>query len=263
MPEIEKQTKTETNKKIQQKKRGRSKKTNVPEGLEPANVEAANMEIDLNSFDWGEDCKLNEKQKFFVVWFTYPGRAYHNAKQSAIKAGYTEKTAHVWSTSLRRNPEISSYIKKFDDMYVRESLDDFYHKAIEDKIVRATFDVNDFHEVKTYTDKDGNAREYLSIKDPSALTLEQRKCVDGIKINNNGTPSYEFANRTHEVEVLMKLKERLDGDGNEDDSFQVETTAEIIKGNLQVKTKVIKNNRETAELSELTTDSAKEREEED
>ena len=104
MPEIEKQTKTETNKKIQQKKRGRSKKTNVPEGLEPANVEAANMEIDLNSFDWGEDCKLNEKQKFFVVWFTYPGRTYHNAKQSAIKAGYTEKTAHVWSTSLRRNP---------------------------------------------------------------------------------------------------------------------------------------------------------------
>ena len=263
MPEIEKQTKTETNKKIQQKKRGRPKKTNVPEGLEPANVESANMEIDLNSFDWGEDCKLNEKQKFFVVWFTYPGRTYHNAKQSAIKAGYTEKTAHVWSTSLRRNPEISSYIKKFDDMYVRESLDDFYHKAIEDKIVRATFDVNDFHEVKTYTDKDGNAREYLSIKDPSELTSEQRKCIDGIKINNNGTPSYEFANRTHEVEVLMKLKERLDGDGKEDDSFQVETTAEIIKGNLQVKTKVIKNNRETAELSELTTDSAKEREEED
>lgn len=263
MPEIEKQTKTETNKKIQQKKRGRPKKTNVPEGLEPANVESANMEIDLNSFDWGEDCKLNEKQKFFVVWFTYPGRTYHNAKQSAIKAGYTEKTAHVWSTSLRRNPEISSYIKKFDDMYVRESLDDFYHKAIEDKIVRATFDVKDFHEVKTYTDKDGNAREYLSIKDPSELTSEQRKCIDGIKINNNGTPSYEFANRTHEVEVLMKLKERLDGDGKEEDSFQVETTAEIIKGNLQVKTKVIKNNRETAELSELTTDSAKEREEED
>ena len=259
MPEIAKQT----NKKIQQKKRGRSKKTNVPEGLEPANVEAANMEIDLNSFDWGEDCKLNEKQKFFVVWFTYPGRTYHNAKQSAIKAGYTEKTAHVWSTSLRRNPEISSYIKKFDDMYVRESLDDFYHKAIEDKIVRATFDVNDFHEVKTYTDKDGNTREYLSIRDPSELTLEQRKCIDGIKINNNGVPSYEFANRTHEVEFLMKFKERLDGDGKEDDSFQVETTAEIIKGNLQVKTKVIKNNRETAELSELTTDSAKEREEED
>ena len=263
MPEIEKQTKTETNKKIQQKKRGRPKKTNVPEGLEPANVEAANMEIDLNSFDWGEDCKLNEKQKFFVVWFTYPGRTYHNAKQSAIKAGYTEKTAHVWSTSLRRNPEISLYIKKFDDMYVRESLDDFYHKAIEDKIVRATFDVNDFHEVKQYIDKNGNTREYLSIRDPSELTLEQRKCIDGMKINNNGIPSYEFANRTHEVEVLMKLKERLDGDGKEDDSFQVETTAEIIKGNLQVKTKVIKNNQETAELSELTTDSAKEREEED
>lgn len=248
MPEIEKQTKTETNKKIQQKKRGRPKKTNVPEGLEPANVESANMEIDLNSFDWGEDCKLNEKQKFFVVWFTYPGRTYHNAKQSAIKAGYTEKTAHVWSTSLRRNPEISSYIKKFDDMYVRESLDDFYHKAIEDKIVRATFDVNDFHEVKTYTDKDGNAREYLSIKDPSALTSEQRKCIDGIKINNNGVPSYEFANRTHETEVLMKLHELASGEKQKTEN-EMELTIEQIKDKVTAKIKVIQKKDEEEELA--------------
>ena len=249
MPEIEKQTKTETNKKIQQKKRGRSKKTNVPEGLEPANVEAANMEIDLNYFDWGEDCKLNEKQKFFVVWFTYPGRTYHNAKQSAIKAGYTEKTAHVWSTSLRRNPEISSYIKKFDDMYVRESLDDFYHKAIQDKIVRATFDVNDFHEVKQYIDKNGNTREYLSIRDPSELTLEQRKCIDGMKINNDGTPSYEFANRTHEVEFLMKIRDIALGENQQKSDVEAEMTIEQIKDKVTAKLKIIQKKDEEEELA--------------
>lgn len=249
-------TTAETEKKIK-KPRKPTKKTIPAEG------EPTSFDIDLNSYDWGEGCKLTEKQKLFAIWFTHLGRTYHNALQSALKAGYTRRTANIEAPHLRRKPEIAALIKKFDDMYVKESLDDFYHKAINDKIARATFDVNDFHEVKSYTDKDGNEREYLSIKDPSALTPEQRKCIDGIKINNNGTPSYEFADRTHETEVLMKLKEKLAGDGKDDDSFQVETTAEIIKGNLQLKTKVIKNNQEIAEHSGLKADQAKEREEED
>ena len=151
MPRAKKTTTAEKEQK-EKKPRKPTKKTIPAEG------EPTNLDIDLNSFDWGEDCKLNDRQKYFVIWFTYPGRTYHNAMQSAIKAGYTKKTANVLSPAIRRNPEISALIKKFDDMYVRESLDDFYHRAITDKIARATFDVNDFHEVKKYTDKDGNER---------------------------------------------------------------------------------------------------------
>ena len=61
----------------------------------------------------------------------------------------------------------------------------------------------------------------------------------------------------------MKLKREMDGTGKDDDSFQVETTAEIIRGNLQVKTTVIKANAEITELSDLKQNSAKKREEED
>lgn len=223
----------------------------------------SSREIDLDSFDWGEDCNLTDRQKRFVIWFTCPGKTYHNAMQAALKAGYTKNTATVESARMRRMPHISALIKKFDDVYVRESIDDFFHTALQTKITRASFDIKDFYERRTYTDTDGNEREYIGMKAPSDLTPEQRKCIDGIRINNNGSPSYEFADRTHETEFLMKLKKELDGADKDDDSFQVETTAEIIKGNLQVKTKVIKANAEITELSDLKQNSAKEREEED
>ena len=241
MPRAKKTTTAEKEQK-EKKPRKPTKKTIPAEG------EPTNLDIDLNSFDWGEDCKLNDRQKYFVIWFTYPGRTYHNAMQSAIKAGYTKKTANVLSPAIRRNPEISALIKKFDDMYVRESLDDFYHRAITDKIARATFDVNDFHEVKKYTDKDGNEREYLSIKDPSTLTPEQRKCIDGVKFNNNGTPSYEFANRTHEMEVLMKLHEMASGEKKNTES-EMELTIEQIKDKVTAKVKVIQKKDEEEELA--------------
>ena len=226
----------ETKKKRQQKK------------TIPAEGEPTNEDINLESFDWGAECKLNDRQKYFVVWFTYPGRTYHNAMQSAIKAGYTKKTANVTAGALRRNPDIAPFIKKFDDMYVRESLDDFYHSAIKDKIARTAFDINDFYVVKDYTDKDGNIREYLSIKNPSDLTPEQRKCIDGIKINNNGVPSYEFANRTHETEVLMKLHELASGEKQKTEN-EMELTIEQIKDKVTAKIKVIQKKDEEEELA--------------
>lgn len=218
------------------------KKTSKKRQVKPVTIaetnELTNQNVDLNSYEWGEDCKLNERQKLFIIWYTYPGRTYHNAMQAAIRAGYTRKTAHVTGWEMRNKPEIAPYIKKFDEMYVKLTLDDFYHKAINDKIVRATYDVSDFHEKRTYTDRDGNEREYLSIKDPSTLTPEQRKCVDGIKFNNNGTPMYDFPDRTHETEVLMKLYESVAGEkrntGNE-----MELTIEQIKDKVTAKVKLI------------------------
>ena len=230
--------------------------------VKPEKVDFPNDDIDLNSYEWGDNCRLSDKQKLFVVWYVHPAMK-HNAYQSAVKAGYSVKSAKVLCGKLKSDPEIMSYVKKFEAQFLRTSLEDFYNEAIQNKIKRASYDVNDFHEMKTFTDGNGIDHEYLSIKDPSTLTPEQRKCIDEIKINNNGSPSYVFADRTHETEFLLKLKERLDGEGNNEDSFQVETTAEIIKGNLQVKTKVIKANQETAEMSELSTIGAINREEED
>lgn len=237
------------------------RKNKTPRVKKPDEVKTENVNIDINSFDWGEDCKLTEKQKLFVIWYTHPAMK-HNATQAAIKAGYSVKNADNYNIRLRNNPEILSFIKKFEQKYLKQSLDDFYFEAVQSKIRRANFDVSDFYEKKTYYDQDGNERQYISIKDPAELSPEQRKCIDEIKINNNGMPSYIFADRTHETEFLMKLKEKLDGDGKDDNSFQVETTAEIIKGNLQLKTKVIQANAEIAESSDLNNKTA-ERTEED
>ena len=240
MPRAKKKAEETAEKEI--KKRKPQKRT-IPEDGEPTKED-----ISLESFDWGEDCKLNDKQKYFVVWFTYPGRTYHNSYQSAIKAGYTQKTAKVICGAIRRNPDIVPYIKKFDDMYMRESLDDFYKNAIRTKIARTSFDINDFYEVREYTDKDGNKREYLSIKNPSELTPEQRKCIDGIKFNNNGTPMYEFANRTHETEVLMKIYELASGEKKETEN-EMELTIEQIKDKVTAKLKVIQKKDAEEELA--------------
>lgn len=226
------------------------KRKNIRNGTKKKADTASEKEIDLDSFDWGEDCKLTEKQKLFVIWFTYPDKkTYHNAMQAALKAGYTKNTATVESARMRRIPQIATLIKKFDDVYTRESVDDFFHNALQTKITRASFDIKDFYERRTYTDKDGNEHEYIGIKDPSKLTPEQRKCIDGIRINNNGSPSYEFADRTHETEFLMKLKREIDSGGDNSNGFETELTIEQIKDKVTAKLKVIQKKDEEEQLA--------------
>ena len=62
------------------------------------------------------------------------------------------------------------------------------------------------------------------------------------------------------INIYSKFFDKKDESGND---FDIETTAEIIGEKLQVKTKVIKQNRETAEMSELAAIGAITREEED
>ena len=61
----------------------------------------------------------------------------------------------------------------------------------------------------------------------------------------------------------MKIYKDLKDTEDNGNDFDIETTAEIIGEKLQVKTKVIKQNRETAEMSELAAIGAITREEED
>ena len=222
-------------KKTETKKR-RKKTIAVMKNLKDPDI--SNTDIGVNLYDWGENCKLTDKQKLFVVWYTYPGRTYHNAYQSALKAGYKKNSAVNINIIMKRNPNVMACIKKFDAIYVKESLEDFYHKALHNKIARALYDIADFYEKKTYTDNDGGEHEYLRIKAPEDLTEEQRKCIDGIKYNNNGTPMYEFANRTHETDVLMRLHELMNGEQKKD-GVEAELTIEQIKDKVTTKLKII------------------------
>ena len=60
-------------------------------------------------FDYskGGDGKLNERQRRFADEYIIS----RNATQSAIKVGYSEKTAYSIGQRLLKNVEISEYIK--------------------------------------------------------------------------------------------------------------------------------------------------------
>lgn len=219
--------------------------------------------IDLDSFDYG--VRLTQREKLFVFWYTYPGNnsAYHNMAAAARKAGYSQKTAKETGYRLRHSEKLSPIIAKFDQDVVKTSLDDAYHRILQRKIARADFNGLDFYNVSEFTDDEGRTYKNVTIKDPSEFTEDQKMCIDGIDFKGQrGIPYYMLPNRTAEENKLIELYEKANGE-DQKEGYEVETTAEIIKGNLQLKTKVIKNNAEIAELSDLKAGAATNRIEED
>lgn len=207
--------------------------------------------IDLDSFDYGET-KLTQKEKLFILWYTYPqSNSYHDSAKSARKAGYSQKNARMSGYNLRRNPKIASLIAKFDKDVVKTGIEEAYHRIIQRKIARSEFKGLDFYDIENYTAENGTIYTSVTIKEPEELTEEQKLCIDGIEfIGQRAIPNYKLPNRTAEENKLIELYEKINGEGNKE-GYEVETTAEIIKGNLQVKTKIVRANSEITELSEL------------
>ena len=190
--------------------------------------------IDLDSFDYGET-KLTQKEKLFILWYTYPASSsYHDSAKSARKAGYSQKNARMSGYNLRHNP----------------------------KIARSEFQGLDFYNIENHIAENGKIHTSVTIKKPEELTEEQKLCIDGLEfVGQHSIPNYKLPNRTAEENKLIELYEKINGEGNKE-GYEVETTAEIIKGNLQVKTRVVKANSEITELSELR-NKTEERTEED
>ena len=218
--------------------------------------------IDLDSFDYG-DVKLTQKEKLFILWYTYPASSsYHDSAKSARKAGYSQKNARMSGYNLRHNPKIAPLIAQFDKDVVKIGIEDAYHRIIQRKIARSEFKGLDFYNIENHIAENGKQYTSVTIKQPEELTEEQKLCIDGLEfVGQRSIPNYKLPNRTAEENKLIELYEKINGEGNKE-GFEVETTAEIIKGNLQVKTKLIRANAEITELSGLR-DKAEERTEED
>ena len=218
--------------------------------------------IDLDSFDYG-DVKLTQKEKLFILWYTYPASsAYHDSAKSARKAGYSQKNARMSGYNLRHNPKIAPLIAQFDKDVVKTGIEDAYHRIIQRKIARSEFQGLDFYNIENHIAENGKIHTSVTIKKPEELTEEQKLCIDGLEfVGQQSIPNYKLPNRTAEENKLIELYEKINGEGNKE-GYEVETTAEIIKGNLQVKTKLIRANAEITELSGLR-DKAEERTEED
>jgi hypothetical protein len=213
--------------------------------------------IDLDSYDWGKE-KLTDKQKLFVVWFCMPQTEYyHQAMKAARKAGYTPKTANVEACKLRRDPRIEKLIKQFEDAIGKRNIIDAAERYLQEKIIRAEYDISDFYEVREYKDKLGQPRKRLILKNIKDLTPEQRLCIDGIDMKGQqGIPVFILADRQRERDSVIAFakKETIDAS---DEEFDIETVAELIKGNIQVKTKLIKRNQSIIEKAEGFIDAPK------
>lgn len=202
----------------------------------------ANVVVDLNAYDWGGG-KLTDLQKLFIIWFTTPGQdCYRRAIKAARKAGYTSKTASVIAHKLRR--DLDKHIRQFEENIGKVNIVDTAQRWIQEKIIRGDFDVKDFYEtVDQENIKTGETRRVLRLKDIEELTPEQRLCIDGIDVKGmQGTMIYSLPDREKVRDSLINFMQK--SQGGDDDDYDIETVAEIIKGNIQVKMKVITKNRE-------------------
>jgi hypothetical protein len=213
--------------------------------------------IDLDSFDWGKN-KLSERQKLFVFWYSCPQTPYyHNAYKSAVKAGYTPNTARNDSFHMRRNPVIDKMIRQFEESIGKTDILDAAERFLHEKIIRGDYDIKDFYKVQQYEDVKGKPRNAIVLKDLEELTPEQRLCIDGIAfVGQTGLPVYNLADRQKERDSLIAFAQKQNEDKGGDD-FDVETVTELIKGNIQVKTKVINHNRDIMEKAEGFMDAPK------
>jgi Phage terminase, small subunit len=206
--------------------------------------------IDLDSIDWG-DAKLTPMRKRFIVWFTFPGSSsYMRPTESAVKAGYSKNQANKAAYSLRHDPEVAKVIRRVVENTVKTDLEEEYHRIFRMKQYRVHYDIKDYFKKVMVTDPDTKQQYQKEVlKDLDELTDEERQAVDSVDYRSQrGLKVYIMANREKAMDDLVSMYQKTFGDKGEE-GFDVETTAEIIKDKLSVKTTVRKKKDMTAEAA--------------
>lgn len=218
--------------------------------------------VDLASFDWG-DAKLTDKEKLFCFWLAHPATR-GNASLAARKAGYSQKSSPLLGSRLRSKDKLKPVIKRLEDSFLKTSVEDAYRKILQKQINRALVDRTGLFSYEFLTNDSG--AQYLKItpKPPEELTSEQRDCIEGVEFSGvYGTANYKLASSERAEKEIIRIYEKTNGIGESDSAFDVETVVDVIRGNLQVKTKLINANREIAAHSDLRNDASEDRAEED
>jgi hypothetical protein len=181
--------------------------------------------------------KLTALRQAFIINYVTPGQpCFHNALQSAIKAGYKESVAKVEIYKVIREPNIQKIIKANEHL-IHQKVHESAMRAIELKQHRAFFDPMDFFEKKEKTMASKNGKEYtkevMELKPLEDMTPEQRMCIDGIDIKGQaGIPVYLMADREKELNDIIKIDNELaKGLGSTDE----EETREIIMERITIR----------------------------
>lgn len=218
-------------------------------GRKPKNPkpETDDIVIDLDSYDWG-DVRLTKKEKLFIIHYTTPGTPYYmDGTQAAKKAGYKPQSAYQYKIDLLGNPKVKKLVDEFSDKIIKVSVQECAKRLIEQKMMRATYNVKDYLQVEEFTNRDGASREITTVKPINELTREQAAIIDNIQVNNIGICTYALPNREKEINDIIKLNDSLNK-GADADKFDVETTVDVVKDNLAtIKTTVMLRNQEIRE----------------
>lgn len=187
----------------------------------------------LAAYDWGEE-KLTDKQRQFIFYFTWPGQdGFHCAMRAAKKAGYGQAVANSLVYKMLRDPKIQKLIQKFESQ-TKASVHDAAQRFIQEKIVRADYNVKDFFIVEDqFNEKTGNRRRMFFPKSPEDLTDEQLLCIDNVEPVQGGN-RIVFADRQKERDSIIALDATWNG-GNKGNEYDVEETKEIIMERITIR----------------------------
>jgi len=133
---------------------------------------------------------LNEKQKRFISEYIID----LNAKQAAIRAGYSPKTAEVQASRLLSLVKVQTEITKaMEDRGKRTGITQ--DRVLAELSAIAFAKATDYVEV----DEDG----FVKIKPTAGLTDEQKSAIAGIKKGANGI-EIKLVDKTKALEMLSR-----------------------------------------------------------
>ena len=228
--------------------------------------------IDINSELTWNCSTLTDRQKIFIFFYAYPYRNNARGKgaESARRAGYSKATANVKAAELLRDKiiykELNSIREQINNKITKVNLKSKISEIIDAKLRRLNVNAADFYNIEEISPDEGAPFVNATVKTKDELTEEQLALIEDVEfVGQRGIVHYKLPNKREAENEIIKVYKDLYGDDGKDngDGMEIETTAEIIKGNLQVKTKVIKNNAEITELSDLKQQTATDRAEED
>ena len=146
---------------------------------------------------------MTPKQKLFAEEYLKD----LNATQSAIRAGYSKKTAYAIGQENLKKPEIQKAIQEL--MNKRSKINEITADNVLKELASIAFaDSTDYAKIKHKTvvnDVTGEKEEvtYIEFTDTDDLSEEQKKAISAIKYTRNGI-AVETHNKLKALELLGK-----------------------------------------------------------
>lgn len=215
-----------------------------PAGLK--NQLASGAAVDIDTIEWSEGCKLSDKEKRWVFWYTFPGDiGYKNGRNAALLAGYAKTAASCIGSRHKARLEIQKEVNRILKTLRETKLADEYDKIIDRKISRANFNIKDFYKrVMRIDDATKMPYEVEVLKDIDELDPELQELIDGVDFKSQrGIRIYNLPNRDKSMDDIIRLYRESIGKV-ESDEYDVEAVADIVKDRLSLKMTVRRKNAE-------------------